>query len=302
VDNAVSVALQVQPSAGATVRNSQFLNSDTGIYVGGNFPLSVDSSCVLTGNDIGIHCYNTGTTSTIKRSTVSSNNDGMFCDFYSSPLIDANTMRYNGYAITCTNVSAPTIKNNVITSNANGIRTATGSVPDIGTSPSTGNNTIAYSTSYHVLNWDEGLTVSAQNNCWGKSTEPCGPKASKLLGYVDVDYPTCCTVSEQTSPAPQPEPAEPPAKTGLLAIVPNPFNPTTTVHYALASQGIVHIRIYDVAGRFVRELVNRTEAAGSHEAPWNGMDLNGDTVASGIYFVKLDVGRETFTKKMVLLK
>lgn len=301
VDHAVSTGLQAQPNAVLIARTSQFTNNDTGVYLSGAVTASIDSTCVVTGNTIGIHCYDTGTTPTIKGSTVSGNNDGIDCDYDSAPLIDSDVFHDNGYAITCTNGSSPTLKHNQITSNASGIRTATGSLPTISNS-SNDYNTIASSTSYHVLNWDENLTLGAEYNCWGKSSAPCGPKASKIYGYVDTDNPICCTVGQQTSPAPQPDRVPAPAKTRLVAIVPNPFNPITSIHYDLASAGSVRIRIYDVSGRLVREVISGHEVAGSHEAVWNGLDGSGNPAASGIYFVKMEVGHDVFTRKMGLLK
>jgi flagellar hook assembly protein FlgD len=99
-----------------------------------------------------------------------------------------------------------------------------------------------------------------------------------------------------------PQPEAKPSVTEIVAVVPNPFNPTTTIQYALASQGKVEINIYDVAGRLVEELANGTEVAGPHSAVWNGTDRRGSPVASGVYFVRMVTNGQLFTKKMVLLK
>ncbi len=96
----------------------------------------------------------------------------------------------------------------------------------------------------------------------------------------------------------------PVAKVSFLAQnTPNPFNPTTTISYSLASAGRVTLRIYDVAGRLVRTLVDDDHApAGSREATWDGRDNSGATVASGVYFYRLEAGSFVSTKKMLLLK
>jgi parallel beta-helix repeat protein len=300
ISNAVSTALHVQPNASVSVRTSQFLNSDTGLYHSGDTQFAnVDSNCVFSGNTIGVHCYDTGTLSSIMRSSIHDNNHGIACDEFSHPLIRYCTVEENGMGILCTNCSEPSIRNNRIRSNDSGIVAATGGNPDIGTYSTTGLNTITANVDYHVVNWNE-VGIVAQNNSWGKTSAPCGPKETKLYGAVDVSYPLC--YDPNTTSLIEREAEIPRAVTGISAIVPNPFNPTTTVHYSLAAPGAVQIRVYDVAGRFVRELVNRTEPAGDHVVPWNGIDRTGNPVASGIYFVKMDAGRESFTRKMVLLK
>jgi hypothetical protein len=84
--------------------------------------------------------------------------------------------------------------------------------------------------------------------------------------------------------------------------VPNPFNPTTTIAYAIASDNQVSLTIYDVAGRKVRTLVNERQKADAYKLVWDGVNDAGSKVASGVYFYKLVAGKFTQTKKMVLLK
>ncbi len=84
--------------------------------------------------------------------------------------------------------------------------------------------------------------------------------------------------------------------------VPNPFNPTTTIAYAIASDNQVSLTIYDVAGRKVRTLVNERQKADMYKLTWDGVNDAGSRVASGVYFYKLVAGKFTQTKKMVLLK
>ncbi|HEX5133301.1 MAG TPA: Ig-like domain-containing protein [Candidatus Krumholzibacteria bacterium] len=89
---------------------------------------------------------------------------------------------------------------------------------------------------------------------------------------------------------------------GLEQNVPNPFNPTTTIKYALAADGPVSLVIYDVAGRRVRELVNEKQRADVYKLSWDGTDDRGQRVASGMYFYKLSAGSYHQTRKMLLLK
>jgi hypothetical protein len=83
---------------------------------------------------------------------------------------------------------------------------------------------------------------------------------------------------------------------------PNPFNPTTTIRYDIADRARVSLRIYNVGGALVRILVDETQEADSYAVVWDGRNSKGNLVPSGVYFYKLDFGRGSQTKKMVLLK
>lgn len=83
---------------------------------------------------------------------------------------------------------------------------------------------------------------------------------------------------------------------------PNPFNPTTTIAYSIASSEDVRLSIYDVRGALVRTLVEKRQDAGDYLAQWDGRDARSNRVASGVYFCTLTAGRFTATKKLVLLK
>jgi flagellar hook assembly protein FlgD len=84
---------------------------------------------------------------------------------------------------------------------------------------------------------------------------------------------------------------------------PNPFNPTTTIRFDLAHEGHVELRIYDVAGRVVKTLVNGKMSPGRNlGVGWSGQSDTGARVPSGIYFYQLVTDDITATKKMVLMK
>lgn len=78
---------------------------------------------------------------------------------------------------------------------------------------------------------------------------------------------------------------------------PNPFNPITTIRFAVPQNEIVKIKVYDFLGVEIATLVNREMNSGSYE-----VDFNGKTLASGIYFVRMEAGKFVETKKIVLLK
>jgi hypothetical protein len=83
---------------------------------------------------------------------------------------------------------------------------------------------------------------------------------------------------------------------------PNPFNPSTTIRYTVPKRRHVRLEVFDVAGRRVSVLVDRAQSPGIYSIDWNGCDDKGNTTSSGIYFCRLTAGKETVSKKMVLLR
>jgi hypothetical protein len=84
--------------------------------------------------------------------------------------------------------------------------------------------------------------------------------------------------------------------------VPNPFNPSTTIRYTLDAPGRAVIDIFDASGAVVTRLDEGVQPAGAHAATWNGRDAGGRSVASGVYFYRLDGMPGNDARKMVLLK
>ena len=88
---------------------------------------------------------------------------------------------------------------------------------------------------------------------------------------------------------------------------PNPFNPSTQIKFALPFNSSVRITIYNLLGEVVRELVNTDMNSGVHTVQWNGEDISGRKVSSGIYFYELNahgVNGNQFNqvRKMILMK
>lgn len=83
---------------------------------------------------------------------------------------------------------------------------------------------------------------------------------------------------------------------------PNPFNPATTIQFALQVPSQTRLSIYDLHGKFVKELIRDHLDAGLHSIRWDGTDRRGRTVGSGIYFYKLTAGDLTEMKRMIILK
>jgi hypothetical protein len=78
---------------------------------------------------------------------------------------------------------------------------------------------------------------------------------------------------------------------------PNPFNPETSISFDLLDAGLVNLKVYNVLGQAVAELVNRNMEAGRHLVSFQAGDL-----PSGIYLYRLEVNGFVAQKKMVLMK
>jgi len=83
---------------------------------------------------------------------------------------------------------------------------------------------------------------------------------------------------------------------------PNPFNPVTTIRYDLSKESFVDIKIYDMLGNVVYNLVNANESPGYKSIQWNATNNQGEPVSAGVYVYKIRAGDFVDTKKMILLK
>ena len=84
---------------------------------------------------------------------------------------------------------------------------------------------------------------------------------------------------------------------------PNPFNPATTIKYALPQASDVELTVYNVVGQAVRTLVAEHQSAGRYVVEWDATNDSGHSLSSGMYFYRLQAGGEfREVKKMLLLK
>ena len=124
------------------------------------------------------------------------------------------------------------------------------------------------------------------------AVEP-GRTYSYKIGVVDPDGEFFSQVKRVTVPSPD---------YALAQNTPNPFNPTTTISFTLAASQRVQLSVFDAQGRLVTTLVNETRAPGAHNIEWNGTDAAGRAVGSGVYFYRLNAGKFSESRKMLLLK
>lgn len=83
---------------------------------------------------------------------------------------------------------------------------------------------------------------------------------------------------------------------------PNPFNSFTTINFQVAKSAPITVKIYDIIGREVRNLVDNFYNTGEYSTTWDGTDNKGDKVNAGFYFYCLESGDFRVVKKALLLK
>ena len=93
-----------------------------------------------------------------------------------------------------------------------------------------------------------------------------------------------------------------PEITALKGNYPNPFNPSTTIYFDIASDSDVKIEIYNIKGQKVITLLDKSFRPGKHSIEWNGNDEKGNNVSSGIYFYKMTTTDYLSIKRMMMIK
>ncbi|MBU2692348.1 MAG: T9SS type A sorting domain-containing protein [Candidatus Eisenbacteria bacterium] len=99
-------------------------------------------------------------------------------------------------------------------------------------------------------------------------------------------------VAEEASPAPF----------LLFQNHPNPASSSTTIRFALDSEGPVHLVLYDIQGRVLRHLIDGNRKAGMQSILWDGRDGSGNKVPSGIYFYRIQTADQSATRKMIFIQ
>ena len=83
---------------------------------------------------------------------------------------------------------------------------------------------------------------------------------------------------------------------------PNPFSSYTNITYQLKKPSRVVIRIYDATGQPIRSFIRQHNTVGEYSIIWDSKDRKGEKVAAGIYFYQVNLGNDTYTKKMLVKK
>jgi len=98
------------------------------------------------------------------------------------------------------------------------------------------------------------------------------------------------------------EHAKIPGQFTLYQNYPNPFNGSTVIPYVLSGPSRVKITVIDPLGRVVSDLYSGYQESGYYQATWDGKDRTGLDAVSGIYFIQLQAGNRTLTKKCLLIR
>jgi len=136
--------------------------------------------------------------------------------------------------------------------------------------------------------WPEDIRIT------GIRTDAGVPCSSGRACSEDEPHPVAVPEEPWVEPLPE--------ETALRSNRPNPFSGATEIGLALARPGQVRLAVYDVRGRLVRVLEDRSLPAGFHDVTWDGTDSSGQPVPAGVYFSRLEAGDVRQTRKMVLLR
>jgi hypothetical protein len=165
----------------------------------------------------------------------------------------------------------------------------------------TDNDSLAVGGEIMVDNYHWG--VDAVENYWGDSTGPYHPllnptglgnAVSDCVRFIPWLREPPAEVGKISAPVPQ--------TFALLAPYPNPFNPGVTLPLEIRKPGDFKVEIFDLLGRLIW---SRTEqySAGTYRVYWPGVDSQGESVATGIYFARVASGNQsTSARKLVLLR
>jgi len=122
-----------------------------------------------------------------------------------------------------------------------------------------------------------------------------------VICYVEVDLAAHRTV-EVTIEADNVVNGVPDAVGRQLSVVPNPFNPQTTVAFELDEPTMCRLTVFDLRGRTLDVLMEGLRSAGRHEVSWNGTDARGKALPSGTYLLGLRAGSYSETRKVQLVR
>ena len=93
-----------------------------------------------------------------------------------------------------------------------------------------------------------------------------------------------------------------PIETNLYQNYPNPFNPSTNIKFRISETGNVTIKIFNVLGKEIKQLLQENLPSGEHNIQWNGKDDEGNLLPGGVYFIQMIAGSYQKTIKTILLK
>jgi len=140
---------------------------------------------------------------------------------------------------------------------------------------------------YQYVGWHEILDAQGRFVLIGSCYSSAAPN-DQFLGILKTYPDPALAAIQPLTPLPS----------GIsLQVYPNPFNSTTQIQFTLPITQRVSLRLYDVLGREVAVLLNEMKTAGEHR-----LSFNGGGFSSGVYFCRLEAGKEMRTRKIVLMR
>jgi len=266
-------------------------------YISNNI-IKENTADVSGGIDIYYYCSPKITNNTISGNIVSDAGGGIFSGDLTSPTITNNIITGNtavkGGGIVLYN-SSPTIDSCTISNNTGeGIRCTNSSNPVINY------NNIVNNQGYGVINEDSSVTVNAENNWWGAATGPYHPDSNPaglgdtVSSYVDFNpWLTEAGIEEEKPDIELPY---------ISHCYPNPFVERTQIEYNIPIISNVNITVYNVFGARVKSLLNKRQNVGRYTINWNGRDERDNKLPSGLYFLRVEVGVDKETRKLLLVR
>ncbi|MCK4414687.1 MAG: right-handed parallel beta-helix repeat-containing protein [Candidatus Eisenbacteria sp.] len=298
-------------------------------------------NCHFEGNSApdgaGLFCRGTAapelTNCAFVANRASSAGGGAYCGDSSQPLFtfctfEADSADENGGALNSRANSAPTLRNCTLVKNS---APGGGGIRALGDLPVLENVIIAFGTQGTAVGGGGVVTLSccdlygnaggdwvgaiaAQNGINGNFSlgpefcdfaggdyhlwnySPCNQVGCGLIGAWPIGCEDPQVVVETL------ESMEIPAAVFLASALPNPFRGTTQISCAVPQATRLHLAIYDVTGRMVRTLLDRRVTPGEQTLVWDGRDDRKETVAAGIYYLRLETPAGKKTRSVVVLR
>ena len=88
----------------------------------------------------------------------------------------------------------------------------------------------------------------------------------------------------------------------VLKNYPNPFNPQTTISFSVVDPGYISLKVYDISGKEVGNLLDGFYSVGNYSVQWNAKDIYGNRLSSGIYIYQLNTEKGLLSNRMVLMR
>ena len=93
-----------------------------------------------------------------------------------------------------------------------------------------------------------------------------------------------------------------PDKFEVYSNYPNPFNPSTVIQFSIPETGLIQLNIYNIQGKRIRSFERKAQQAGKQHFEWDGKNISGEIVASGVYLYALKFNEQVRSGSMIFLK